>query len=93
MSVFDPALRGPPMNVDVRDEVRNCSLGSGRSSRTVCLPVITGNEPPPSLRWTRAKRRVCLLGMRDYVRWQDTVLDTVDDLLRVERELVGRRAT
>jgi nucleoside-diphosphate-sugar epimerase len=30
-----------------------------------------------------------VLGMENYVKWQDTVLDTVDDLLRVEKELSG----
>jgi len=28
-----------------------------------------------------------VLGLRKYVEWQDTVLDTVDDLLRAEKEL------
>ena len=27
-----------------------------------------------------------VLGMKNHVKWQDTVLDTVDDLLRVEKE-------
>ena len=30
-----------------------------------------------------------VLGMKNYVKWQDTILDTVDDLLRVEKELSG----
>jgi len=30
-----------------------------------------------------------VLGMKNHVKWQNTVLDTVDDLLRVEKELSG----
>ncbi|KAI9443362.1 NAD-P-binding protein [Lactarius indigo] len=52
------------------------------------LPVITGNEPllGPVATLDTSKTE-SELGMRNYVKWQDTVLDTVDDLLRVEKEL------
>ena len=52
------------------------------------LPVITGKEPPvPSgcTFDTSASERI--LGLKNYVKWQDTILDTIDDMLRVEREL------
>ena len=52
------------------------------------LPVITGKEPPVApgaILDTSASERI--LGLKNYVKWQDTILDTVDDLLRVEREL------
>jgi nucleoside-diphosphate-sugar epimerase len=54
------------------------------------LPVITGAEPPapPFARFdTSATENI--LGLRNYVKWQDTVLDTIDDLVRVEKELAG----
>ncbi|KAI9443360.1 NAD-P-binding protein [Lactarius indigo] len=56
------------------------------------LPVITGNEPliGPFATLDTSKTE-SVLGMRNYIKWQDTVLDTVDDLLRVEKELA--RAT
>ncbi|KAH9065276.1 NAD-P-binding protein [Lactarius vividus] len=56
------------------------------------LPVITGYEPPvgPFITLDTSKTE-SVLGMKNYMKWQDTVLDTVDDLLRVEKELA--RAT
>ena len=54
------------------------------------LPVITGKEPlaPPFARFdTSATENI--LGLRNYVKWQDTVLDTIDDLVRLEKELAG----
>ncbi|KAI9464923.1 NAD-P-binding protein [Lactarius psammicola] len=52
------------------------------------LPVITGREPPlgPFSTLDTSKTE-SVLGVRNYVKWQDTVLDTIDDLLRVEKEL------
>jgi nucleoside-diphosphate-sugar epimerase len=52
------------------------------------LPVITGTEPPvgPFATLDTSKTE-SVLGMMNFVEWQDTVLDTVDDLLRVEEEL------
>ena len=54
------------------------------------LPIITGDEPPvapgaTSTFDTSASERI--LGIKNYVKWQDTILDTVDDLLRIEKEL------
>ena len=52
------------------------------------LPIITGNEPPVEpVATLDTSNTVRVLGMKNYVKWQDTVLDTVDDLLRAEREL------
>jgi len=54
------------------------------------LPVVTGNEPPipPSATLdTSATENV--LGLKNYVKWQDTVLDTIDDLLRTEKEFAA----
>jgi len=52
------------------------------------LPVITRNEPPVAPFATLdTSKTESMLGMKDYIKWQDTVLDTVDDLLRVEKEL------
>ena len=50
------------------------------------LPVVTGREPPlgPFAK-VDASKTESVLGMRNYVKWQDTVLDTVDDQLRVEK--------
>ncbi|KAH9047652.1 NAD-P-binding protein [Lactarius hengduanensis] len=56
------------------------------------LPVVTGGEPRlgPVVTLDTSKTE-SELGMKNYVKWQDTVLNTIDDLLRVEKEL--RRAT
>ena len=43
-----------------------------------CLPVVTGKRL--RLRRSRHSTRV----LKGYVKWQDTVLDTIDDMLRVE---------
>jgi nucleoside-diphosphate-sugar epimerase len=52
------------------------------------LLVITGTEPPvgPFATLDTSKTE-SVLGMKNFVKWQDTVLDTIDDLLRVEKEL------
>ena len=56
------------------------------------LPVVTGREPPlgPVATLDTSKTE-SVLGMKNFIKWQDTVLDTIDDQLRVEKEL--RRAT
>ena len=52
------------------------------------LPVITGKEPPVgTIATLDTSKTVSVLGMKNFVKWQDTVLDTVDDELRVEKEL------
>ncbi len=119
MSGYDPAVRGPPLNIDVRDVARAHALAlkvppSDEPKRFILssstfkwkeaielvaqarpelkgrLPVITGKEPPvqPFARLdTSATENI--LGLKNYVKWQDTVLDTIDDLLRVEKELAA----
>jgi nucleoside-diphosphate-sugar epimerase len=57
------------------------------------LPVITGKEPPfPPFATFDTSATENILGLRNYVNWQDTVLDTIDDLLRVEKELAAGAA-
>ena len=54
------------------------------------LPIVTGNEPevaPFAILDMSATETV--LGLKNCVKWQDTVLDTIDDLLRVEKELAA----
>jgi nucleoside-diphosphate-sugar epimerase len=54
------------------------------------LPVITGEEPPvPPFAILDTSATENVLGLKNYVKWQDTVLDTIDDLLRVEKELAA----
>jgi nucleoside-diphosphate-sugar epimerase len=54
------------------------------------LPVITGKEPPvPPFAILDTSATENILGLRDYVKWQDTVLDTIDDLLRIEKEFAA----
>ena len=54
------------------------------------LPVITGKEPPlPPYAILDTSATENILGLKNYVKWQDTVLDTIDDLLRVEKELAA----
>jgi nucleoside-diphosphate-sugar epimerase len=60
------------------------------------LPVITGKEPPvPPFAILDTSATENILGLRNYVEWQDTVLDTIDDLLQIEKELdaAGSRGT
>jgi nucleoside-diphosphate-sugar epimerase len=120
VSGYDPAVRGPPQSVDVRDVARAHVLAlkvppsADKPKRFILssstftskeaiefiaqarpelkgrLPVITGREPPVppfSILDTSATENV--LGLRNYVKWPDTVLDTIDDMLRVEKELAA----
>ena len=120
VSGYDPALRGPPVHVDVRDVARAHVLAlkvppsedepnrfilstsrftwkeaiefiaQARPELKGRLPVITDNEapvPPFAIFDTSATENI--LGLRNYVKWQDTVLDTIDDLLRIEKELAA----
>ena len=119
VSGYDPAVRGPPLNVDVRDVARAHVLAlkvppSEQVKRFITsssvftwveaveflaqarpelkgrLPVITGDVPPvqPFARFDTSTTE-SVLGLKDYIKWQDTILDTVDDLLRVEKELAA----
>ena len=115
---FDPAVRLPPLNVDVRDVARAHVLAlkvppsrdapkrfiissstftwkeaveflaQARPELKERLPVITGKEPPiaPGAKFdTSATENI--LGLKNYIKWQDTIVDTIDDMLRVEKEL------
>jgi nucleoside-diphosphate-sugar epimerase len=126
VSEYDPALRAPPLHVDVRDVARAHVLAlklppsadepkrfivsssrftwkeaiefiaQARPELKGRLPVITGKEPPvPLFAILDTSATENILGLRNYVKWQDTVLDTIDDLLRVEKELAaaGSRRT
>jgi len=119
VSGYDPAVRPPPLSVDVRDvarahvlalkvppsdEVKRFIVSSSsftwveaveflaqaRPELKGRLPIITGDVPPvppfctPDITMTES-----VLGLKDYIKWQDTILDTVDDMLRVERELAA----
>ncbi|KAI0304279.1 NAD-P-binding protein [Multifurca ochricompacta] len=55
------------------------------------LPVITGNEPVigPSVKLDISATEN-VLGLKNYVKWQDTVLDTINDLLRIEKQLAAQ---
>jgi nucleoside-diphosphate-sugar epimerase len=54
------------------------------------LPIVTGKEPPvPTFARVDTSTTETILGLKDYVRWQDTILDTIDDLLRIEKELAA----
>jgi len=119
VSGYDPAVRGPPLSVDVRDvarahvlalkappsdEVKRFVISSSRFTWVEAveflaqtrpelkgrLPIITGNEPPLELfAALDTSTTESVLGLKDYIKWQDTILDTVDDLLRVEKELAA----
>ena len=116
---YDRAIRGPPLNVDVRDVARAHVLAlkvppSDEAKRFVIsssnftwveaiafiaqarpelkgrLPLITGKEPPVQPFVTLdTSTTEAVLGLKDYVKWQDTILDTIDDLLRIEKELAA----
>jgi nucleoside-diphosphate-sugar epimerase len=52
------------------------------------LPIITDDAPPVQPFATLdTSTTELVLGLKDYIKWQDTVLDTIDDLVRVEKEL------
>jgi len=54
------------------------------------LPMITGDVPPVQPFATLdTSTTESVLGLKDYTKWQDTILDTVDDMLRVEKELTA----
>ena len=120
---YDPGVRGPPLNVDVRDvarahvlalkvppsadEPKRFILSSSRFTWKEAveliaqvrpelkerLPGITGKEPPvPPFATLDTSATENILGLTNYVKWQDTVLDTIDDLLRVEKELAAAAA-
>jgi nucleoside-diphosphate-sugar epimerase len=63
-------------------------LGEARPELKGRLPVITGKEPPvPPFAAVDTSATETILGLKNYVKWQDTVLDTIGDLLRVEEKL------
>ncbi|KAI9464925.1 hypothetical protein BJY52DRAFT_1183982 [Lactarius psammicola] len=86
---YDPAICGPPPNVDVRDVARAhvLVLRLPRSEASGAKGTSTRHyEKRSSPRAGRyAERWRSVLGMKIYVKQQDTVLDTVDDLLRIEK--------
>ena len=63
-------------------------LAQARPELKERLPVVTGKEPavPPFARLDTSATET-ILGLKSYVKWQDTVLDTIDDMVRVEKEL------
>lgn len=65
-------------------------IGKARPELKGRLPVVTGNEAPvPTFAALDTSASENILGLKNYVKWQDTVLDTVDDLLRVEKQLAA----
>jgi nucleoside-diphosphate-sugar epimerase len=65
-------------------------LAQARPELKERLPVITGDEPPvPPFATLDTSATESVLGLKDYIKWQDTILDTVDDLLRIEKELAA----
>jgi hypothetical protein len=59
-------------------------LAQARPELKGCLPVITIR----SLQSRRLLHSIrAQLRLKNYVKWQDTVLDTTGDLLRVKKEL------
>jgi nucleoside-diphosphate-sugar epimerase len=53
------------------------------------LPVVSNPETLGPFAKLDTSKTESVLGMKNYIKWQDTVLDTVDDLLRVEKEFSG----
>jgi nucleoside-diphosphate-sugar epimerase len=52
------------------------------------LAVITGKEPPvPPFATLDTSATAVILGLKNFVKWQDTVLDTIDEQVRLEKEL------
>jgi len=65
-------------------------LAQARPELKERLPVITGNESPVQPFATLdTSTTESVLGLKDYIKWQDTILDTVDDMLRIEKELAA----
>jgi len=91
------ALKLPPSPVETKRFILSSNvapwteviefLATARPELKERLPVITGKEAPVGAFVTlddSATRDV--LGLKSYIRWQDTIVDTLDDLLRVEKE-------
>ena len=119
VSGYDPAIRAPPHNVDVRDvarahvlalkappsdEVKRFVISSSKFTWVEAveflaqerpelkgrLPTITDDAPPVQPFATLdTSATESVLGLKNYIKWQDTILDTVDDLIRVEKELAA----
>ena len=51
------------------------------------LPVIIGTEPPVGPFATLDNSKESVLGLNNCIEWQESALDTVDDLLRLKKEL------
>ena len=93
------ALKVPPSDVPKRFIVSSSRftwkeaiefLGQARPELKGRLPVITGKEPAvPPFATIDTSATEAILGLKNYVKWQDTVLDTIDDLLRIEKELAA----
>ena len=64
-----------------------------REARAEGTTVITGKGPPVApLAIVDTSATENILGLGNYIKWQDTVLDTIDDLLRAEKELAAAAA-
>jgi nucleoside-diphosphate-sugar epimerase len=93
------ALKVPPSDVPKRFIVSSSRftwkeaiefLSQARPELKGRLPVITGKEPAlPPFGTIDTSVTEAILGLMNYVKWQDTVLDTIDDLLRIEKELAA----
>ncbi len=71
-------------------------LISGPSDRPVSGYDTASRAPPLNIDVRDVARAHALasatenvLGLKNYIKWEDTVLDTIDDLLRVEKELAA----
>jgi len=119
VSGYDPAVRGAPLSVDVRDvarahvlalkmphsedAVKRFVVSSSRFTWVEAiefitrtrpelkgrLPIITGKEPVPRFATVDTSTTEAVLGLKDYVSWQDTILDIIDDQLRIEKEVAS----
>ena len=65
-------------------------LAQARPELKERLPVVTGKEPPVAPGATLDTTATeTILGLKNYVKWQDTIVDAIDDMLRVEKELAA----
>ena len=54
------------------------------------LPMITGKEPAvPLFAILDTSMTEKILGLKNYIKWEDTVLDTIEDLLWVKKEFAA----
>ncbi|KAI0043313.1 NAD(P)-binding protein [Auriscalpium vulgare] len=89
------ALKAPPSDTPKRIVIRGGSFTYKQATEYLLkerpelkerLPVITGNEPPSrSYGIYDNSSAARIIGLKDYIGWQETLSSTIDDILQKEK--------